>query len=158
MPAESGGIPQGPEHQEPAPEPGGSASQENSAMRAGASRTATLNLPFVTAQFRAPRLQRPHVPTPHIRRQELGAAAQTARSFLPEPKQTLYYAGLAALAATELIEWPVAAAIAVGTAVAGRGGETRSDTWHAPKPSDGDETSGMQNATAPTQGPTQGPG
>ena len=86
-------------------------------------RTATLNLPFVTAQFRAPRITMPHMLSPNVRRDELTAAAQTARSFLPPPKQALYYAGLAALAATEVIEWPIAAAIAVGVAVTGPRGE-----------------------------------
>lgn len=84
-------------------------------------RSATVNLPFVTAQFRAPQVHMPHVPTPHLGRQELSAAAHTARSFLPPPKQALYFAGLAVLAAVEVIEWPVAAAIGIGTAVMGRG-------------------------------------
>ncbi|HEV7908093.1 MAG TPA: hypothetical protein VGP03_08140 [Pseudonocardiaceae bacterium] len=82
----------------------------------GGARTATLDLPFVRAQFRAPRVRMPRVPTPG--RQELGAAAHAVRSFLPSPADVLYFGGLAALAALEVIEWPVAAAIAVGTAVA----------------------------------------
>jgi hypothetical protein len=84
---------------------------------AGHPRTATVNLPFVTAQFRAPDL---HLPKPKA--QEIGAALHTARSFLPPPRQALYYGGLALMAALEVVEWPVAAAIGVGTALAGRGG------------------------------------
>jgi hypothetical protein len=82
----------------------------------GGARTATLDLPFVKAQFRAPQIRVPRIPTPG--RQELGAAAHAVRSFLPSPADVLYFGGLAALAALEVIEWPVAAAIAVGTAVA----------------------------------------
>ncbi|EID80877.1 MULTISPECIES: hypothetical protein [Rhodococcus] len=37
---------------------------------------------------------------------------------IPRPDQLAYCAGLAALVALDLIEWPVAVAIAVGTAVA----------------------------------------
>ncbi|HKS49627.1 MAG TPA: hypothetical protein VJT49_31855 [Amycolatopsis sp.] len=86
-------------------------------------RTATVNLPFVTAQFRAPRMRMPSMP---VGRGEVAAAAQTARSYLPSARDTLYYGGLATLAAFEVIEWPVAAAIGVGTALMGRGrGEQR---------------------------------
>jgi hypothetical protein len=82
--------------------------------RAEGSRSATLNLPFVTAQFRAPDL---HVPS----RQELGSAARGARSMLPSGKSMLFYGGLAVTAAVGAIEWPVAAAIGVGSALASRG-------------------------------------
>jgi hypothetical protein len=84
---------------------------------AAGTRTATVNLPFVTAQFRAPDL---HVPS----RKEVGAAARGVASFLPSPKAALYFGGLAVTAALEIIEWPVAVAIGVGTALAGQG-ETR---------------------------------
>jgi hypothetical protein len=82
--------------------------------RAEGSRTATLNLPFVTAQFRAPSM---HMPG----RQDLGNAARGARSMLPSGKSMLFYGGLAATAALGAIEWPVAAAIGVGSALASRG-------------------------------------
>jgi hypothetical protein len=82
-------------------------------------RTLRVNLPFMSAEFRAPQV---HLPAPpHVGKDEVVAAARTARSYLPEPKQVLYYGGLAALAAFEVIEWPVAAAIGVGAAVIGRG-------------------------------------
>ncbi|MHA6796664.1 hypothetical protein ACVGVM_24595 [Pseudonocardia bannensis] len=65
----------------------------------------------MTAQFRAPDM---HVPSAG----ELGGAA---RSLLPSPVATLYYSGLVVTAALGVIEWPVAAAIGVGTALASRG-------------------------------------
>jgi hypothetical protein len=77
-------------------------------------RTATITLPFVTAQFRAPDL---HVPS----RDELGNAARGAWSMLPSRKSMLFYGGLAVTAAVGVIEWPVAAAIGVGSALASRG-------------------------------------
>ena len=80
----------------------------------GGGRTATLNLPFVTAQFRAPDL---HVPS----RQEVGDAARGAWSMLPSGSSMLFYGGLAATAVVGAIEWPVAAAIGVGSALASRG-------------------------------------
>jgi hypothetical protein len=85
------------------------------AGRAAGPRTATVNLPFVTAQFRAPDL---HLPS----RGEAGAAARGVAAFLPSPKTALYFGGLAVTAALEIIEWPVAVAIGVGTALASRGG------------------------------------
>src|SRR3712207_2759948 len=54
------------------------------AGRAAGPRTATVNLPFVTAQFRAPDL---HLPS----RGEVGAAARGVASFLPSPKAALYF-------------------------------------------------------------------
>jgi hypothetical protein len=89
---------------------------ETGARRASGPRTATVNLPFVTAQFRRPQL--PHVRTPS--RAELTRALRTVRSVLPSTKQVVYFGGLALAAAFEVIEWPVAAAIGVGTALAGR--------------------------------------
>jgi len=97
--------------------------EERGAKSHDGPRTATVNLPFVTAEFRAPQLHMPHVPAPHVGKHEVVAAAQTARSYLPEPRQALYYGGLALLAAVEVLEWPVAAAIGVGTALAGRARE-----------------------------------
>ena len=71
-------------------------------------RTATVNLPFVTAQFRKPEIN-------------LGSAVGAVRSLLPTPVGAVYYGGLAALAAFSVIDWPVAAAIGVGTEIARRG-------------------------------------
>jgi hypothetical protein len=90
---------------------------EPAGRAAGGPRTATVNLPFVTAQFRAPNLRLPS-------RGEVGAAARGVGSYMPSPKAALYFGGLAVTAALEIIEWPVAVAIGVGTALASRG-ETR---------------------------------
>jgi hypothetical protein len=89
-------------------------------------RTATVNLPFVTAQFRAPNV---HLPS----RKEIGAAAQGLASFLPSPKAALYFGGLVGAAALEVIEWPVAVAIGVGAALASRG-EARPGPWGGTRP------------------------
>jgi hypothetical protein len=54
-------------------------------------------------------------------RKELGDAARGARSMLPSRSSMLFYGGLAATAVVGAIEWPVAAAIGVGSALASRG-------------------------------------
>lgn len=85
-------------------------------------RTATLKLPFVTAQFRVPEVHmpRPRMPHPPVSGQEIKDMAGAVVSVLPPPDRLAYYAGLGALAAFEVIDWPVAAAIGVGTVVAQR--------------------------------------
>ena len=99
-------------------------------------RTTTVELPFVTAQLRLPRIQTPRALRPPIRtswmraprlpaprvpsRDVVRAATGVASSILPPPRRLAYYAGLGALAVLDVIEWPVAAAIGVGTAVAVR--------------------------------------
>jgi hypothetical protein len=84
-------------------------------------RTATVNLPFVTATFRKPDIHLPHIRVPN--RQQALSAAQAAQSYLPSPKQAAYFGGLAALAAFEILEWPVALAIGAGTALMERSGQ-----------------------------------
>lgn len=81
-------------------------------------RTATVNLPFVTAEFRAPEIHVPSVRAPE--RSDLTGAASAIRSYLPSPAQAAYYAGLGALGVLELVEWPVVLAIGVGTALVQR--------------------------------------
>jgi hypothetical protein len=83
-------------------------------------RGVTLRLPLITATVRPPRL-------PRVGRRELAEAADFARSLLPPPDQALFFAGLGALVLVELIEWPVAAAVAAGTVVAQRGAERRAE-------------------------------
>ncbi|MDQ3761716.1 MAG: hypothetical protein M3460_08445 [Actinomycetota bacterium] len=80
-------------------EPGGGGSKQ--------ARTATVTLPFVTAQFRMPEVR-------------MDSAVRAVRSSLPTPERAAYYGGLAALAAFSVIDWPVAAAIGVGTEIARR--------------------------------------
>ncbi|MER7206892.1 MULTISPECIES: hypothetical protein [Streptosporangium] len=74
----------------------------------------------MTVKFHAPHLHMPHVGLPHVNRQEAGQAVDAAKSFLPPPERMVYYGGLGALAVAGLIEWPVAAAIGVGTVIAQR--------------------------------------
>lgn len=85
----------------------------------GAARTARVNLPFVTAEFRAPNVRMPEMRMPN--RDDLNAAARRVGEAIPSRKAALYYGGLAAVAVAGLIDWPVAAAIGVGTALASRG-------------------------------------
>jgi hypothetical protein len=79
-------------------------------------RTATVRLPFVTAEFSRPEL---HLPG----RAEVEGAVSTVRENLPSREQMVYYGGLTLLAVLSVIEWPVAAAIGVGTVVAQRAAE-----------------------------------
>lgn len=88
-------------------------------------RTATVNLPFVTAEFRAPDIHLPSLPVHAPDRSDLTGAVSTVRSRLPSPVQTVYYAGLGVLGVLELIEWPVVLAIGVGTALAQQQGGSR---------------------------------
>ncbi|MGW4487455.1 hypothetical protein ACWEOE_26860 [Amycolatopsis sp. NPDC004368] len=81
------------------------------------SRTVKISLPFAP-DFQLPRVQMPA-------RNEISAALDTARSYLPPPRQMIYFGALGVLTAVELIEWPVAVAIGVGTTVAGRVGGSR---------------------------------
>lgn len=76
-------------------------------------RSATLSLPFVTAQVRAPNVR---VPSRH----DLGTAARGMRRKLPSRSALLFYGGLSATAVVGVIEWPVAVAIGVGGALASR--------------------------------------
>lgn len=103
-------------------------------------RTATLNLPFVTAQFRMPDL---HVPS----RDELGSAARGARSMLPSRSSTLFYGGLAVTAAIGAIEWPVAAAIGVGSALASRRAADPAPVGRAPETAETRGPAGNGNRT-----------
>ncbi|WP_051105644.1 hypothetical protein [Parafrankia discariae] len=69
-----------------------------------AGRVVVVRLPYVTARLEV-------APPPRVDGVRIGPLA------LPSAKRTAYYAGLGALAAIEIIEWPIAAAIAAGTYV-----------------------------------------
>jgi hypothetical protein len=104
-------------------EPRDAGNDEQSGVRADATqaadserRTAHLNLPGMSAEFRAPQLRRPSVPTPR----ELVRVAGAATTLLPPRDQLLYYTGLGAAAVMGVIEWPVAIAIGAGVVVAQR--------------------------------------
>lgn len=78
-------------------------------------RSATLNLPFFTAQVRLPDIRIPS-------REDFSTAARGVQRKAPSGKALLFFGGLTATAALGAIEWPVAAAIGVGSALASRGG------------------------------------
>jgi hypothetical protein len=105
-------------------------------------RSATLNLPFMTAQFRAPEL---HMPG----RDDLSGAARGVRSLLPSKEAALFYGGLAATAVLGAIEWPVAAAIGIGTALASKGAAN-------PQPRGGSESMPAQAETRSSEPATSG--
>jgi hypothetical protein len=50
----------------------------------------------------------------------VGETPATARRHMPPPERMLYYAGLGALAALEVVSWPVAIALGAGVWVATR--------------------------------------
>lgn len=98
--------------------------QSRSGSRSSGSSGTTVHLPFVTAQFHAPEM---HVPG----REEISSAANSAvtqagsavsavREQMPERDQALFYGALGGAAALSVIEWPVALAIGVGTALVSR--------------------------------------
>jgi len=66
------------------------------------------------------RIHRPHLRLPRMTTEPAGRAARAARSALPPPSRLAYYGGLGAAAALGAIEWPVAVAIGVGTAIGQR--------------------------------------
>ena len=92
-----------------------------------------MNLPGVSAEFRAPDLHLPTprevaraiptprevvqaMPTPH----EVVRAAGAAATLLPPRDKLLYYGGLGVAAAVGVIEWPVAVAVGAGVALVDR--------------------------------------
>lgn len=71
----------------------------------------TVDLPFVTAQFRIPDVALP------TSREDLASAADSVRAQMPSRDHSLFYGGLALGTAFAFIEWPVALAIGVGHAL-----------------------------------------
>ncbi|EQD86203.1 hypothetical protein A8924_4848 [Saccharopolyspora erythraea NRRL 2338] len=53
-------------------------------------------------------------------RDELVFVLNIVRGYLPSPRMMVFYGALGALAVLEMVEWPVAAAIVAGAAVARR--------------------------------------
>ncbi|MBB5159576.1 hypothetical protein [Saccharopolyspora phatthalungensis] len=72
-----------------------------------------MKLPFVTMEFHRLDVRFPG-------REEFAGAVSSVRENLPSPGHLAFYGGLGALAALSLIEWPVAAAIGIGTVVTQR--------------------------------------
>lgn len=98
-------------------------------------RTATFRLPLVTAELHAPHVPRPHAPhvgVPHVAmphlsmptlpgRREVADLGRGVSGLLPPKDQLALYGGLGAAAALGVLDWPVAVAVAAGTAVARHG-------------------------------------
>jgi len=111
-------------------------------------RSATVNLPFMTAQFRVPDIHMPEIRMPEVRppsREDLDSAGRKALSVLPPPKTLLFFGGLAATAVIGAIEWPVAAAIGIGSALA-----SRSAVKPEPR-GDGPQAGGTQTSPSSTR-------
>jgi hypothetical protein len=79
-------------------------------------RTARVDLPLMSAEFRAPQMPKPG---------QLVQAAGAATSFLPPRDRLLYYGGLGTAAVLGVIEWPVAIAIGAGIAIMERSHQER---------------------------------
>lgn len=101
---------------------GAQSSGSRSRQQSGGS---TWHLPFVTAQFHAPEM---HVPgkeqitsVANTAVEQAGSAVNTVREHMPPREHTLFYGALGGAAALSVIEWPVALAIGVGTALVNRG-------------------------------------
>lgn len=93
----------------------GSRAQSTVDESAGASETGRVSLPFGTAWFGRAKVQVP-------RSDDLVGAVHAVREYLSSPQRIAYYGGLGVLAALSIVEWPVAAAIGVGTIVAQQSG------------------------------------
>jgi hypothetical protein len=91
----------------------------------GQTYAATFRLPFLTAHFEVPKLSRSKLPAlpsrphlPKLRAPDLSSPRHLGPVTVPSPRKSAYYLGLGALAVAEVVDWPVAAAIAAGTYVA----------------------------------------
>lgn len=97
------------------------ARSSRSGGKADRAHEATVELPFVTAQFHAPEV---HVPG----REDVTSAANAVRSQLPSRDHALFYGALGLSAAFAVIDWPVALAIGVGTALVSRGSDRQASS------------------------------
>lgn len=88
----------------------------SSSQKPSNSSGASLPVPYVTAQLHTTKIPLPEIPG----RNEVVSTVTAVRGVLPSRDQLLFYGGLTAAAALSVIEWPVAAAIGIGTAVVQR--------------------------------------
>ncbi len=96
-------------------------------------------------------IHRPHLHLPRMTTAPAERAVRAARSALPAPSRLVYYGGLGAMAALGAIEWPVAIAIGVGTAI---GQRVRRDGKRARRTGEPTAESVPEPATEPATGPT----
>ncbi|OHV32430.1 hypothetical protein BCD49_29775 [Pseudofrankia sp. EUN1h] len=91
-------------------------SQEHEAV------AASFRLPFLRVNLERPHRRRAPMLEPSATRGDAERAGaegwRVGPLDLPSPRKTAYYLGLGALAAFEVVEWPVVAAVAAGTWVA----------------------------------------
>ena len=66
-----------------------------------------ITIPVVAPEFKIHKLRIPVPRVPKVNKEEVSSAGRTAAGYLPPKDQFAYYAGLGALAAFGVIEWPV---------------------------------------------------
>jgi hypothetical protein len=76
--------------------------------------------PAVPVPVVMPRVKVMHIPLPTRGLSYVGDAGRVAAAYLPPPDRLAFYGGLGAAAVIGIIDWPVAAAIGIGTMVARR--------------------------------------
>jgi hypothetical protein len=110
--------------------------------------TMSLRLPFMTLSLTRPCHEHAHGAGEQAHRGRTGTAGAPAAA-VGSGERLLFYAGLAALGAVGVIEWPVAAAIAAGTYIAAK---TRPPPPLTPTPPPPPSVSGAPG-TVPSAGP-----
>ncbi|GAA0941100.1 hypothetical protein GCM10009550_11020 [Actinocorallia libanotica] len=90
------------------------------ARRRSRSGSGGITVPVITPRLTVHRLQIPTFGLAELGGGLAAAAGRTVSGSLPPKERLGYYAGLGALAAVGVIEWPVAAVIGVGMAIARR--------------------------------------
>lgn len=78
-------------------------------------RGTTVPVPVVTPQVKVYRL---HVPVPGM--SYVGEAGRALAAYIPPPDRLAFYGGLGLAAALGVLDWPVAAAVGIGTMFARR--------------------------------------
>lgn len=86
---------------------------------------AEIPVPVVTPHVKVMR-----VPVPGL--SLVGDMGRVAAEYLPPPDRLVFYGGLAAAAAIGILDWPVAAAVGIGTLVARRAAARRESARRAP--------------------------
>lgn len=86
---------------------------------------AALPVPVVTPHVKVMR-----VPVPGL--SVVGDVGRVAAAYLPPPDRLAFYGGLAAAAAIGILDWPVAAAVGLGTMVARRAAARRESARPVP--------------------------
>ncbi|GAA2426472.1 hypothetical protein GCM10010191_43750 [Actinomadura vinacea] len=88
-------------------------------------RTATVPVPVVTPHVTVHRVHLPAPPRLPVSGREVADVGKAVTAYLPPRDRMVYYAGLGALAAFGVVDWPVALAIGVGVGIARRAGRAR---------------------------------